>query len=256
VTINKFTKSIDYKVLTPVFEGPLDLLLDLIEKAELDITSFSLAKVTDRFLEYIREMVVRDADEVSAFLVIAAKLVQIKSSVLLPRPLNPDSDAEEDPGEALVLQLREYRRFKQVANLLGEIQQKGYKTYLRLTAPSITVEPTIDMNDFNLQDLIASANYIFSNENLLPIDNVVALPRITVKEKIEIILKSFKLNESISFSSILTSTSRAEIVVTFLAVLELIKQNIIEAYQETPFRDISILPLAKEFESQEIDLEY
>ena len=101
-----------YKISTEVYSGPLDLLLQLIEKAELDITRLALAQVTDQYLEYMHNLEEQDAAEVSAFLVIAAKLVQIKSSALLPRSPVPSLEPEEDPGEMLARQLIIYKRFK------------------------------------------------------------------------------------------------------------------------------------------------
>jgi segregation and condensation protein A len=108
---NLLGRQLNYTVRTTVYEGPLDLLLDLIERAELDITSVSLALVTDQYLAYIKNLERINADEVSAFLVIAAKLLQIKSEALLPRP--PTRPAgEEDAGRSLVDQLKLYKRFK------------------------------------------------------------------------------------------------------------------------------------------------
>ncbi|HAE58870.1 MAG TPA: hypothetical protein DCG54_05015, partial [Anaerolineae bacterium] len=105
----------NYTVQIPVYEGPLDLLLQLIERAELDITSVALAMVTDQYLKYIRAMQEARAEEISAFLVIAAKLIQIKSEALLPRP--PVREVgEEDPAENLARQLRIYKQFKKIAN--------------------------------------------------------------------------------------------------------------------------------------------
>ncbi|MEM5776246.1 MAG: segregation/condensation protein A, partial [Anaerolineaceae bacterium] len=91
----------EYVVSTSIFEGPLDLLLELIERAELDITALSIAKVTDQFLEHIKNLTDRTAEEVSSFLVMAARLVQIKSAALLPRPPAIEKETEEDAGEAL-----------------------------------------------------------------------------------------------------------------------------------------------------------
>jgi len=101
----------DYKVITPVYEGPLDLLLQLIQGAELDITKLALAQVTDQYLAHLKSIENRLADEVSAFLVIAAKLLQIKSEALLPRPPVREQGFE-DPGEALARQLLAYKRYK------------------------------------------------------------------------------------------------------------------------------------------------
>jgi segregation and condensation protein A len=108
---NPLTRGTNYKVHTPVYEGPLDLLLNLIERAELDITALSLAMVTDQYLDYIHGLEQKDADEISAFLVIAARLLQIKSEALLPRPVVREP-GEEDLGQSLVDQLRLYKRFK------------------------------------------------------------------------------------------------------------------------------------------------
>ena len=109
----------NYTVVTPIYEGPLDLLLLLIERAELDITSLALAQVTDQYLEHLRNISDLSPDEVSAFLVIAARLLQIKSEALLPRPPQREP-GEEDPGEALARQLILYKRFKELANLLAQ----------------------------------------------------------------------------------------------------------------------------------------
>ena len=120
-----------YKISTPVFEGPLDLLLHLIERAELDITKLSIAKVTDQYLIHIRNIQRQSAEDVSEFLVLAARLLQIKSEALLPRPPEREPD-EEDPGDALARQLITYKKFKEVAKFLSLQQEVGYKTYLRL----------------------------------------------------------------------------------------------------------------------------
>src|SRR5512137_2055525 len=103
-----------YQVRLPAFEGPLDLLLQLIEREKLDISSISLAQVADQFLAYVREMDQIAADTLADFLVVASRLVWIKSHLLLPQPLQPgDDEQEEDPAEALARQLREYKRFKE-----------------------------------------------------------------------------------------------------------------------------------------------
>ena len=112
-----------YKVQTPDYEGPLDLLLSLIERSELNITSISLASVTDQYLSYLHGLEQMKPDEISAFLVIAAKLVQIKSEALLPRP--PEREpGEEDPGVSLIEQLILYKRYKEVAGWMVDLQKK------------------------------------------------------------------------------------------------------------------------------------
>jgi segregation and condensation protein A len=247
----------DYQISTPVYEGPLDLLLELIERAELDITTISLAKVTDQFLAYIRTMTSRNADEVSAFLVIAARLVQIKSAALLPRPPALEAEFEEDPGDALVRQLKEYRKYKQIALQLEEREKSGLRTYLRLAAPAFHVSPTVDMNNFDLKDLLEAAQEILKiNNGARPLDEVVMLPRVTIREKIELIIQKFQHNQTISFSSLLKNRTKIEVVVTFLAILELIKQNFLEVIQDSVFSDIRLSSKEASIESSDLDTEF
>jgi chromatin segregation and condensation protein Rec8/ScpA/Scc1 (kleisin family) len=149
-----------YSVQTPLFEGPLDLLLQLIIRAELDITSLALAQVTEQYLEHIRTLEV-SADEISGFLVVAAKLLQIKSEALLPRPPVREP-GEEDPGRALADQLMTYRRYKEIAVWLQAREAAGLHTYLRL-APPPKVEGRLDLTDYP-QDLLAAAEAVFSQE--------------------------------------------------------------------------------------------
>lgn len=257
MSLKNLINSVDYQVSTPVFEGPLDLLLELIERAELDITTISLAKVTDQFLANLQNLSARDTDMVSGFIVIAAKLIFIKSVALLPRPSVTEEDEEEDPGEALVRQLKEYKKFKQVALYLEERERAGLRTYLRLAAPVMHIDPKLDMTDLDLADLVSAAQEILQSTNgLMPIDEVISLPRVTIREKIENIIHSFRLNKTISFSSLLSSPSKVEIVITFLAILELIKQNLLEVSQEHTFSDINIRSLGNELDTSDLDTEF
>jgi segregation and condensation protein A len=175
-----------YRVDTPVYEGPLDLLLQLIERAELDITRLALAQVTDQFLSYLAKLETRTANEVSAFLVIAARLVQIKSEALLPRP--PQREVgEEDPAEALAQQLIIYKRYKEIAIWLGERDQASLHTFIRLAAPPKKVNVQVDLSNISLANLVQAAERVFSiPENKTPLKSVVAPHKITIREKIRL----------------------------------------------------------------------
>mgnify|MGYP001064702202 CR=1 FL=1 len=246
----------NYSVETPVYEGPLDLLLQLIERAELDITRLSLAQVTDQYLQYIRNLPEKLADEVSAFLVIAARLIQIKSEALLPRP--PVREVgEEDPGDALARQLIVYKRFRQIADLLGGREIAGLHTYLRLASPP-KVEGIIDLNGITLDDLVSAAQVVLGQASLLPsINGVVGPPRITIREKISEITNLLRRSKHASFRSLInTQHNRLEIVVTFLAVLELIKRHLVEVSQDSLFGDISIAVSENWSEQEEIESEF
>lgn len=242
-----------YQVSTEVYEGPLDLLLDLIEREELDITVVSLAQVTDQFLSYLARIEYRDASEVSSFLVVATKLIQIKSLALLPQTkseLLPVED--EDPGEALTRQLIEYKKFKQAAAVLENRLNHNWRTFLRL-APSPKIQGKVDLEGFTLNDLILAAQEIFSKDSRIePLGSIVSIPRLTIHDRILFIRSKFNHRQKITFSSLLSDDfSRMNIVVTFLALLELVRRQMITAFQNLLFGEISLVP-SSELDTQPI----
>ena len=244
-----------YNVAIPVYEGPLDLLLQLIERAELDITAISLAQVTDQYLSHIHQMQV-PADEISAFLVVAARLLQIKSEALLPRP--PVREAgEEDLGEALARQLKTYKRFKELANWLDDREMHHLHTFLRV-APPPKVEGRLDLSDITLTDLIAAAEAIYSEEaEKQSLGTIITAPRVTIREKIAWIAERLGENPNTMFSKLLgDKPTRLEIVVTFLALLELVKRYRVSARQEGLFSDIQIDKMDEWGKDEEIEIEF
>jgi segregation and condensation protein A len=247
-----------YQIFTEVYEGPLDLLLDLIERAELDITQLALAQVTDQYLEYLLQLTERHAAEVSAFLVIAAKLLQIKSAALLPRPsINPVSGEAVDSGEMLAEQLKLYKRFKEIAQWLNSRDEAGLHSYLRV-ADTLKIQGKLDLTDVNILDITQAAREVFFlRQDVRPLGEVVSKPRITIREKIHMILDAIKQNGFTTFRSVLSpDRARIEIVVTFLALLELIKTHVVEARQDTRFGDIELQPLADWSEQDAGELEF
>lgn len=253
---NLLGRQLHYTVHTSTYEGPLDLLLGLIERAELDITSVSLASVTDQYLTYIRGLEQINADEISAFLVIAAKLLQIKSEALLPRP-PARATGEEDVGRSLVDQLKLYKRFKEIGAWMNARQQANLRTFLRV-APPPKVEPKLDLSNVTLEKLLTAAEEAFAKErNKQPLGVIIAPPRVTIREKIDMIAKMMKDVERASFRALLNpGASRLEIVVTFLAMLELVKRYRIHAHQEDLFSDIEINRMEEWEDDEEIDIEF
>ncbi|OQY16805.1 MAG: hypothetical protein B6I35_15395, partial [Anaerolineaceae bacterium 4572_32.2] len=142
-----------YEIQLPVFEGPLGLLLQLIEREELDITTVALARVTDQYLVYLEELEQRQVKELADFIVVAAKLLLIKSLSLLSRPSEMSPEAEE-AGDELVRQLQEYKRFKNIAGLLHEREKQGLHGYVRI-APTPHLEPQLDLDGVTFHDLVA-----------------------------------------------------------------------------------------------------
>ena len=248
-----------YQINTEVYSGPLDLLLQLIERAELDITRLALAQVTDQYLEYLHRLEEQNAAEVSAFLVIAARLLQIKSSALLPRPVLPGIQLEEDPGEALARQLIIYKRFKELSAVLEKRETDGLRTYLRLdTTPHTQLTAKIDLSELTLDNLLLVAHEIFKNGNELPpLSEVVSFPRITIRDKITTILEALKKDGKLTFSNLLTKKgNRLEVVVTFLAMLELIKRHMVGANQSILFGNIDLVPEGELSNLEDQDLEF
>lgn len=242
----------DYQIDTPVYQGPLDLLLQLIESAELDITTLSLAQVTDQYLKHLENLQDLPPDEISAFLVIAAKLIQIKSEALLPHQRDQSED-EEDIGNDLARQLIAYKRYKQIADLLADRKDKGYQTFIRLSSTQVVVKENLDLGDFGIKELYQLASTIFQKEiSKQSINTVVERPKVTIKDKIDQITKHFQVSDRLTFKEILGSNySKLDIVITFLALLELVKGSFVKVVQVNLFEDIEIVRQKEISEMQE-----
>ncbi len=239
-----------YAVSLPSFQGPLDLLLQLIEKEELDINAISLVAVTDQYLRTIATLEEVEPGALADFLVIASRLLYLKSLSLLPKPSTVE-EAEEESADALIKQLLEYRRFKQAAALLQEREAQGLRVYVR-TAPKPELERRLDLSNLDLNKLHAALRRVLQRiPSDPPMPRVKTYP-ITVAEQIENVRSYVQQRQqhagngqaqSITFTELLTrGTTRLEVVVTFLAILELIKQRELSAEQESTFGEIILVP--------------
>lgn len=234
----------NYIIRLEAFEGPMDLLLHLIEREELPITAISLSKVTRQYLDYMAELEQLRPDDIADFLVMAARLLYIKSVALLPRPEPEEDEEEEDPGEALARQLREYKRFKEKAAFLKELEARGLRTYVRL-APPPAMEKRLDPEGLSIDALLDALYEVLEEMNppQPPIHSIAPL-EVTIEEKLAELSERLKPGKPLRFKQLLRQArSRMEIIVTFLAVLELIKQRQIKVRQPRPFDDILIEPL-------------
>ena len=236
-----------YRVKLEVFEGPLDLLLSLIEKQELDITKVSLVAVTDQYLDYIQRLDRITADNLADFLVVAAKLLLIKSRALLPGPPPlEEGEEEEDVGEELARQLREYKRLKALAGALRDREEQGLQAFVRV-ASLPDVERELDLTDVTLDDLVAAVREALTIQPPAEHVNGVLPPiAISVEEKIQEIRSLLSSRRSFSFTRMLHSAaSRIEVIVAFLALLQLIKQSAVQVRQARLFGEIlvSTVPL-------------
>jgi segregation and condensation protein A len=183
-------------------------------------------------------------------------LIQIKSEALLPRPPAREP-GEEDAGKSLVDQLKLYKRFKEIGGWLYAREQANLRTYLRI-APPPKVEPKLDLSNITLENLVTAAEEAFAKEKAKkPLATIISAPRVTIREKIDLITKVMKDMQRVSFSSLTKdSASRLEIVVTFLAMLELIKRYRVQAHQDGLFSEIEIDRMEDWKEDEEIEIEF
>ncbi|MBN1995720.1 MAG: segregation/condensation protein A, partial [Anaerolineae bacterium] len=232
-----------YTVELPDFEGPLDLLLNLIEREELDVTKISLARVTDQYLAYLDILREVNPDELTDFLVVAAKLILIKSEVLLPRPpASVIEDEEEDVGDELARQLLLYKQFKALAGQFKEIEDKGQRSFVRVAPLTLKIEPKLIPGAHSVADLLQAAREALAIKPPDPdVDEVVSPEVVTIGQQMAHIRQEIGTNRQVSFQKLLTrSHSRLEIIVTLLAVLELIKRRLVRVEQTGLFGDIVI----------------
>jgi segregation and condensation protein A len=230
-----------YTVSLDIFTGPLELLLRLIEAEELDITAISLATVADQYLDHLDELQRVEPDGLADFLVVAAELLVIKSRVLLPQPEDDEDEEAQDWESDLVSRLQAYKRFKEVAGRLGEIEEKGHRSYVRL-APPPEIEQRVEPGQGEIEDLLQALEEILErNPPRSPVEGVVSRLVIHIDDCIQNILTQVRRQKRVRFSAFMQEArSRLEIIVTFLAMLELIKQQRIRVSQEETFGEICL----------------
>ena len=232
----------DYRIDVPAFSGPLDLLLHLIEREELDVTAISLARVTEQYLAQVNQLKRDKIDHLVDFLVVGAQLLVIKSRALLPQtPLVPPEEEEEDPAEALMRQLRLYRQFKSAAAWLHGREEQGLRTYLRV-APPPTVEGKLDLSGVTVDTLILALRQVLERAETIEGSVEVVQPRhVTIDDQIRHLRTTLQTREEISFQELLSKDAdRVEVAVTLLAILELIKRLEVTAHQKFLFGPIEL----------------
>lgn len=217
-----------------IFEGPLDLLLHLIKKNEVSITDIPIATITEQFLATLELMQTLNLDMAGEFLVIAATLIHIKSRMLLPVTEGEVDDEEEegDPRDELVRRLLEYQRFKEAASELEQRDVLTRDVFVRAAAPSESPEPAL-FRELSVFELLTALRRVLDR---LPKDEFheVTLEKITVREKMTLLLDRLHAHGQVLFESLFSDArTRMEVVVTFLAMLELVKMRAIRILQES-----------------------
>ena len=235
-----------YQIHLPVFDGPFDLLLHLIREEQVDIYDIPIARITDQYLEYLARMEELDLDIASEFLVMAATLLTIKARMLLPRPQTEEGE-EEDARSELVHDLLEYMRFKEAAARMSQLRETSSRLIRRPNEQELYVNLFSEENPLSgktLSDLQAAFNQVL--EKAAKKETVFSIQReqVTLRDKLDELFNLISSHEQgLRFSDAFAGCfSRMELVVTFLALLELIRQRVIRVSQDNQFGEIYMFP--------------
>lgn len=239
----------EYKVRVDVFEGPMDLLLNLIDKAEIDIYDIPISIITEQFIEYIRSMKELNLEVTSEFLLMAATLLEIKSKMLLPKKINNSEEQmemeEADPRLELIRRIVEYKKYKEAAEELKNYESIYSKMFFKPKEELVEYVDDIELEGLNIDILLKSLNKIIKNNKkkrkALDI-NLIEREEYTLEECIKNIKFKLNFNGEIKFTELLSSeSSRNEVVIYFLSILELIKLKYINIQQKQDFSDLIVI---------------
>jgi segregation and condensation protein A len=226
------------------FEGPLDLLLHLIQKNELDIFNIPISLITEQYLEYLQLIKVLNLDIAGEYLLMASTLLHIKSRMLLPKSSEVEEEEEEDPRAELVRRLLEYQKYKNAALEMEKRPLLDRDVFIRLTPPEPEAEPEEERIEVNLFELLEAFRQVLERVKPETVHNVL-LEHLSVEDKIQEILALLeKENRSMVFHRLFPEqASRRIIVVTLLAILELVKMKRIRIFQLAAFETIRVSPI-------------
>ncbi len=232
----------DYEVKLDSFEGPLDLLLHLIKKHEVDIIDIPISLITEQYLESIEMMQMLDLDVAGEFILMAATLMHIKSKMLLPPDETEEGEEEEgDPREELVRRLLEYRKYKEAAQELDGKERLDRDSFLRGFFEDMDGEEDDAIPDIGLFDLVEALKEVLKTVSEARVHEVHLEP-LSVQEKMVLLCERLQQEGSVTFQALFKKdASRADVIATFLGLLELIKEKTVKAIQGETFGVIRIM---------------
>jgi segregation and condensation protein A len=234
---------LDYTFRLEGFEGPLDLLLHLIQKNELDILNIPIALITEQYLEYLQLMKVLNLDVAGEYLLMASTLLHIKSKTLLPKSSEREEE-EEDPREELIRRLLEYQKYKQAGGELEKRPMLDRDVFIRLMPAEPEEVPEEERIEVNLLELLEAFRQVLERVKTETVHEVI-LEHLSVEDKIQEILALLEReNRSLTFHRLFPEqASRRVVIITLLAILELVKMKRIRIFQLAPFETIRVSPL-------------
>ena len=227
------------QVFLEAFEGPLDLLLYLIKRQNIDILNIPIADITRQYMEYIHLMEDLELELAAEYLVMAAMLAEIKSRMLLPRPV--ESDDEDDPRAELIRRLQEYEQFKQAAEDLDALPRQDRDIFLpNAELPELDAE--VPLPDVSIKDLLAAFRDVVNRAEQFASHHI-ERETLSVRERMTTVLGKLKANDYTEFQAFFdVSEGRMGVVVSFLAILELVKESMIDLVQNEPYAPIYVKP--------------
>ncbi len=236
-----------YRVRLDVFEGPLDLLLHLVKKNEVDLSDLPVATITDQYIAYIDLLQQLDLDRAGEYLVMAATLLHLKSRLLLPSEEVVDEESGEDPRAELARQLLEYQRFREAAEMLDRNSMLGRDVFTRvplrneaIDGQDVVRDVMDEIDDVSLGDLLDALQEVLKNAEP-GIVHQVLLEQVSLRERVCLVLDLLRERTQVAFTDLFsTDISRLQILVTFLAALELVRTRIIDINQDERFGPIML----------------
>lgn len=232
----------DYKITIDNFDGPLDLLLHLIKKSDIDIYDISIEEITKQYLEYIQAMKEMNLDIASEYLVMASELMELKSIMLLPKPEIQEDEFEEDPKQQLIKRLIEYKRYKEIISEFKDLEEERKKEF---TKPSSDLTPfkkddnEFYVGDIGLDDLINAFNKFLEKKELdKPLNTKITKKEYSVKQRCSEIKSILRKKKKVEFGELFEEINKGYVIVTFLSILDLAKKQDIIITQENNFKKI------------------
>lgn len=229
------------------FQGPLDLLLHLIKKSNIEIIDIKIEEITDQYLDYIKKMEELNLDIASSYLVMASELIEMKANMLLPRPVT-DSDEVEDYKEDLIKRLIEYDNYKNVVDKFRKLEVIRSNYYTKPSSDFTDFEVSGKLSDeYSLNDLLnAFSKFLEKKELEKPLNTKITKKEYSVSKRSSEILSVIKKKKKLSFSELFDIKTKSYIVVTFLSILSLAKNNEIKIKQDSNFDEILLCEVGYE----------
>ena len=231
----------DYKIMIDEFEGPMDLLLHLIKKENIDIIDISIEAITKQYLDYIKQMENLNLDIASEYLIMAAELLEIKSSKLLPK--KDDEEEEEDLEANFINRLIEYKQYKEVTEQFKELEETRKEIYTKIpdSLNQYKEDSKIDLGDTTIDDLVnAFSKFLNRKEMEKPLNTKITAKEYNIDERSYEIKKILKKNKRMNFRELFDVYRRDYVVITFLSILSMAKKQEIDIKQDNNFKDIYI----------------